>query len=266
MGNLNLKIEIDSLHKFYHESNNVTPYGNQYEWSHTNHSVDAHWVGLNKAQIDAHKYHYKPGLKNLTDIKDDVTVGGSKKTYKWDENDGDDMSMERYYEGMPAMRKRCKTEGTGTGRFVTIHCNISENCHVTHKEMCNKTAACVSIVDFLENLGYRVSVNLTAYSGNPGSYKGTHIDTLLIDVVIKKPEEMLNKPLLLTALSPWMFRHHMFKFWHANFQMRWGLGKALRLEKEDTPTDIYIDNGECLCEEDIDRKVKEIVKMFDKEN
>ena len=94
---------------------------------------------------------------------------------------------------------------------------------------------------------------------------GEPIGFLGVEVIIKKFEDPLIKGQILTAISPWFFRYWMFKFWNAKFKMNWGYGHSVRPMKKETTSDIYIQTGEALTDEDAERTIKRISKLFNKE-
>lgn len=265
---LRLEIKIPSLDKFYEESNIVEDTGSKSEWELCDKRDDRSWVGLSREDVEKSMYSYKEGLDKLKAIELDVPLGGSKKTYKWDDNDGDEMSLDRLYDYLPAMRKRLKSLGKGNGKFITIHTNIDENACVGFKEMLNRSYAVIQLVDFLENQGYRVAVAAYTDVKNPGKYKEQSIEFLHLEIIVKNAEEPLNKGLLLTAISPWFFRIHIFKFWNCKFKMDWGYGSSVEVDYKDSESDIYFRVNSCLTAEASELYVKKMRNKFedDKDN
>ena len=84
---LRLEIKIPSLDKFYEESNIVEDTGSKSEWELCNKRDDRSWVGLSHDEVAKSMYSYKEGLDKLAAIELDVPLGGSKKIYKWDDED-----------------------------------------------------------------------------------------------------------------------------------------------------------------------------------
>ena len=54
------------------------------------------------------KYFYNKGLDKLESLTQEMQLGGSGKSYKWDENDGDELNYDRFLEGLPCLKKRVK--------------------------------------------------------------------------------------------------------------------------------------------------------------
>jgi len=245
-----IKIFIPSVDKFYIESNIVESTGDQANWNRENseNNYSESWVGIPFNQLDKHKYTYKEGLEQLKKLEIDLALGGSKKRYRWNENDGDTVSMERLYESMPAMLQRIKQLGEGVGKFITIHACIGENCMISAKKLLHRAYTVMQLVDLIESLGYRIAVHAYIDVNQPGYYNGALIKSLNVEVVVKAFNEPMNKGLILTCISPWFFRHHMFKFWCAKFMMNSGFGHTYDPSYVDDNENIYIRQGQCLKE------------------
>lgn len=261
MSSVKLHIVLPSLHNFYEESNLDEVH---HRWEHYNSYNDPSWKGLSILETEKSKFSYTKGLDTLEALeKDSLDLGGYKHKYKWDDFDGDDMDFDRYTEGLAPMKKRIRTCGIGSGKFITIHVNISEFGGTTANEMLCKAYTAIRIIDLLEELGYRVGVTVFDDTGYLGSTKnGDYIEFLRVEVPVKKFDEPLLRPLILTCISPWMERHHMFKFHSAKFKVDQGMGRAAQGDVKDTATDIYIRQGTCLNKESADSRINEIIKTF----
>lgn len=260
---LDLSVQIESLDKFYREADIVEDTGRQQHWESHDECYDPNFVGLGKEEILASKYSYKKGLDNLKQIEKDLLLGGVKKKYKYDEFDGDDMNYDRFLEQLPSLKKRIKTLGSGHGKFINLHVCICENAWCSSNSLMNRAYTVMRIIDYLEDLGYRVGVYVYTDTSRPGSYKGETIDSLHVEVQIKKPEEPLLRPLILTAVSAWMFRFWMFKFRSAKFYTDGGMGTSMSKPYEDTKCDLYIRRGECLDEDDSERRIERIAEKYE---
>ena len=263
MEELNLNININSLDEFYRECDNIEG-GNPYEIENIENNDDPSFRGLSLEKIHSSKYNYTEGLENLKKIEKDINLGGRKHKYKYDDSDGDDMNFDRYIEGLPSLKKRIPTHGVGTGKFVKLHISICENCWCSEKALMIRAYTAMRIIDMLESQGYRVQISAYADNENPGTLNGQKVKYLGVEVVIKKFEDPLIKGQVLTAISPWFFRYWMFKFWNAKFMMNWGYGHSIRLIKKESTSDIYIQTGEALTEEDAEETIKRIKELFDK--
>ena len=263
MEELNLNININSLDEFYRECDNIEG-GNPYEIERIEEDDDVGFRGLSLEEIHSSKYSYTEGLENLKKIEKDINLGGRKHKYKYDDSDGDDMNFDRYIEGLPSLKKRIPTHGVGTGKFVKLHISISENCWCSAKALMIRAYTAMRIIDMLESQGYRVQISAYADNENPGTLNGQKVKYLGVEVVIKKFEDPLIKGQVLTAISPWFFRYWMFKFWNAKFMMNWGYGHSIRPIKKESTSDIYIQTGEALTEEDAEETIKRIKELFDK--
>lgn len=263
MEELNLNININSLDEFYRECDNIEG-GNPYEIDNIENNDDPSFRGLSLEKIHSSKYSYTEGLENLKKIEKDINLGGRKHKYKYDDSDGDDMNFDRYIEGLPSLKKRIPTHGVGTGKFVKLHISICENCWCSAKALMIRAYTAMRIIDMLESQGYRVQISAYADNKNPGTLNGQKVKYLGVEVVIKKFEDPLIKGQVLTAISPWFFRYWMFKFWNAKFMMNWGYGLSIRPIKKESTSDIYIQTGEALTEEDAEETIKRIKELFDK--
>jgi hypothetical protein len=263
MEELNLNININSLDEFYRECDNIEG-GNPYEIDNIENNDDPSFRGLSLEKIHSSKYSYTEGLENLKKIEKDINLGGRKHKYKYDDSDGDDMNFDRYIEGLPSLKRRIPIHGVGTGKFVKLHISICENCWCSAKALMIRAYTAMRIIDMLESQGYRVQISAYADNENPGTLNGQEVKYLGVEVVIKKFEDPLIKGQVLTAISPWFFRYWMFKFWNAKFMMNWGYGHSIRPIKKESTSDIYIQTGEALTEEDAEETIKRIKELFDK--
>jgi len=259
---MNIIREYDSIDDFYLASSICTPDGNQSLFNEHSNKNDPGWIGLSLEEIKQSKYSYKKGLDSLDKLDLDTSFGGSKAKYVYDEFDGDDMNYDRLLEGLPALRKRVKTNGIGTGRIVELTVSIAENCNVEYEELLVRSYTTMQIIDFLEEQGYRVAVIAAWRASGMGKYKGENINDCSVRITIKKAEDPLIKPLILTCISPWFFRHHCFKYIVGHVDANPWLGSTKRFEVKSTKEKLFIDSGECLSKESAAKKIKEIEKLF----
>lgn len=256
--------EYYNIDDFYKDVYSPTQFGDSRRSKEFLDKDDPDFRGLAKDKILKSKYGYTDGLKELKELELNVSLGGSSRKYKYDEFDGDDLNYDRLLEGFPAMRKRVKTFGVGSGRLVNIYVVISENCCVSYKEMVNKAHTTIRIIDLLERMGYRTAVWACDSTDDPsGEYnneKGIHYEC---KICLKRFEDSLNKPLILNGISPWFFRYFMFAHQSGHYMAGWGLGHSVRMKIEQTKENIVINNGQCLSKESSDKKIKEIEKLFE---
>ena len=268
----NYKIIFSNLDRFYRECDEIESTGNKegtenYDphycsWDEQNMQDDAGWVGLSREEILKSKYMYLKGLDQLKEIESDLNLGGTKRSYKWDEVDGDDLCYDRYIDNLPYLKKRVRVKGDGRGKIVNIHVSIGENCGVSYKEMLYRSYTVIRVIDYLESLGYRTGVTVYDDVADLGKYNGETVKNLHVEIQIKKPEEPLVKGLVLTCISPWMLRYHMFKLWTAKFKCRYGLGHSICPEYKETETDIYFPTGSCLNKATCEYKIKQLAEKF----
>lgn len=257
-----LSVFVKSVDEFYNESNKLESTGNKRMFNEICNKNSPNFVGLSLDEIVKNKYSYRKDLDKIKSIDDFVSMGGAKNIYKYDEFDGDDMNYDRFVDELPYMKKRIKNVGRGNGKFIKLHVAIAENWIVDYKDMLNRAYTVIQIVDFLEDLGYRLEIIAYSDVNNVGSYKEEYIESLKTEILIKSANEPLIKPLVLTCISPWMFRHHMFKFWSAKFNTNDNLGATEFNKYKDTDSDLYIKSGECLNEQTSKDRIKKIINQF----
>lgn len=255
-------INFPSLDRFYKECDEFEPTGNREMYNEIRLEEKKSFRGLSIKKIEESKYAYKEGLDKLKAIEKDINLGGTKNKYRWDEFDGDDMDYDRFLENLNCLKKRVKIAGGRSGKIINIHVGICENCNISVQQMLIKSYTVMRLIDYLENMNYRVGVLLYGDIYSLGRYKGKLVESLHFEICIKKPEEPLIKPLILTTISPWMFRYHVFKLLTAKFDCNWSLGCSKKVDYEDTNTDVYIGTGSCLNEESSEDKIKDLAKKF----
>lgn len=255
-------ITFNSIDDFYKECDIQEPTGDPNYYKEVSTADNEDWIGLSLEKIKQSKYFYKEGLDMLKEIEMDLQIGGSKKLYRWDDQDGDELSMERLNENLPFLSKRVRDHGSSGGKFVNLYVNIGENSFVSYKEMLNKSYTAIQIVDYLENAGYKVTIIAFSDVSRLGYYNNDEVELLHTEVVIKKAEEPLSKALLLACISPWMLRHHMFKFWTAKFKCKLGLGSSERIAYTDNKENLYINCGDCLNKNDSQKRIEYFKQLF----
>lgn len=255
--------EYDNITDFYEDALNPAPEGNASDLQSHLEEENPHFRGLSTEEIKKSKYCYLKGLDNLKELDLNLSLGGSKRKYIYDEFDGDDMNYDRLLDGFPAMRKRIKTHGIGSGRLVNIYVVISENCNIGYSEMLNKAYTAMQIVDLLEGIGYRVAIYACGSTmdswGTWRDEKGVRYE---VRVCLKKHEDSLNKGLILNGISPWFFRYYLFAHQKGRYKNGPGMGHATVLNLKQTKENIVINHGECLSKESAESKIKEIKELF----
>lgn len=259
----NFTITFPNLDQFYKECDIVEDTGNKTEWKRNCDTNNPHWIGLSKDEIIASKYNYKKGLDQLKELEADFNLGGSKRSYKWDESDGDDMNYDRFLDYLPCLSKRITKKGDGKGKVITIYVSIGENWNIRFEEMLNRSYTVMRLIDYLENLNYRTEIIVYTDVANLGSYKGEEVRTLHTEIVIKRAQDPLIKGLVLNCISPWMLRYHMFKFWNAKFITNPSYGVSYKSEYRNTKDKIYFQTGVCLNKESSDNYLKLLAKQFE---
>ena len=222
------------------------------------------FTGLTVPDILKYKYGYTPGVEKLDEIKSELLVSGASCfKMKWDSVDGEDMSMDRYYDETPFLQKRVRKHGFLGGKFIKMYVSINELAHVGFDRMLNRTYTAVSLIDHLESIGYRVEVYGISYSINKGRYKDKWASEVYSEVCLKRADEVLNIPLLLTMLSPWCYRYWHFLMFSAHFMTADGMGQTRRQYKKSKLGEIYLESETCLDKNSSIAFINEIKRLYD---
>ena len=258
-----LEFTYNNIYDFYSSSEIASQYGNQDKVDDYKNNSDPFFTGLTLEEINLSKYSYKKGLDKLKEIDLNINLGGSKRKFKYDEFDGDNMNYDRLLEGFPSLYKRIRTFGIGSGRMINIYVVISENCGTDSKNMLIKAMTAIKIIDMLESMGYRTAIYACDYTMDKGGiYKEEEGVNYILKVCLKKHEDSLNKGLILTGISPWFFRHHIFMHQCGRYHTSMNLGSSIKCLEPQTKENIIINHGECLTEISATEKIKEIENLF----
>lgn len=258
-----LHFVYNNLELFYKDALTPTKFGSINWHKQFLKSNDPNFRGLNLTDIIKYKYGYNKNLDQIKNLSTDLNLGGSSKKYIYDEFDGDDMNYDRLLEGFPAMRKRIKQYGIGSGRLINIYIVVSENCYTNYDKMLNKSITAMQIIDLLETIGYRVAVYACASSRDEyGNYNGEKDIHYQLMICLKNYNDSLNKPLIMNGISPWFFRYFIFAHKIGHYDASPGLGISTTLDIPMTKETIIINKGECLSENSSKEKIKQIIKLF----
>lgn len=260
---IRLAYKYDSITDFYKACDTCTENGDVNHYDRISKADDPDFRGLSYEEIHKSMYSYTKGIELLRDVNLISSIGGSSRQYKYDEFDGDDLNYDRLLDGFPAMRKRIRKSGTGVGKFIDIYINICELCNVTYPQLLNKAYTAIKLIDFLENNGFRVAVYSCDYTRDLfGHYEGESDIFYEVEVCLKRHEDSLSLGLILTGISPWFFRYHMFKHQCSHYIPSSGLGRTAPCTRESDANTIIINNGECLTKESADQKIENILKNY----
>jgi hypothetical protein len=229
------------------------------------HGIDKSFTGKTYDEAVEGKYLETSGLDKIMELPEfsGQAESGRVVVRKWDDQDGDEMDVERMRDGIPCIRKRVSVAGPRRGsRCVTVYVNLSEHWYTTYYEMLWKTFAACRLVDQLEARGQRVRV--VAVKHTTKAY--TNGDGVLFKVTIKEDGEPLNIGLLCAALSPWMFRVWMFATVHQirrenDFVITGNMGFPASFKMDGGESACLIDTGECLNRESAERWLRSSEKL-----
>lgn len=261
---MHLEIEFPDIEDFYREAMIVEPYGHAEHHADQKNNDRIDFRGLSNKDILKYKYGYTPGVEHIEELDASFVLGSSRFKYKWNEEDGDEMSMERAYNDLPYLKQRRRTIGNNSGKFITIHVNTGELGWVEADEMLCKCYTVATLVNKLETMGYRTRILMHTFTRGVGYLNGQSVDTMEVKCPLKQFEEPLNLPLIIYCISPWFHRYWMFLLRAAKLKVSGGMGSSARIRKKDTQTDIYIDTGQCLDEDDAKERLEQISKTLTK--
>lgn len=264
-GGIRLDFKFEDIDDFYKAAEEFDKDNGQF---HQNEEIRLSerrsFSGLSIQDIHKYKYGYQPGISKLEEVKEDLLIdGASCFKHKWDDVDGEEMSMDRFYDEIPFLQKRIRKHGFLGGKFIKVYVSINELAMVSYESMLNRTYTAVSIIDYLESLGYRTEVYATSFSINKGSYKNDWASEVYSEVLIKKSDEALNLSLLLTMLSPWSYRYWHFLMFSGHFKTSSGMGSTRSEGKSSQIGELYLQSGECLTKEASKKFINEIKEMYD---
>lgn len=275
---LSLIYDSNSIYEFYKDIDNFEKtdkskiFGDLKRFKKYKTSDEAFFRGLPLAEIQNHKYQYPKPLEFIKNgLNINLNFGFNSKKYEFNEFDGDDMNFDRFIDGFPAFSKRVtKHNNKRIGKVINIFVNIAENCNISAEQLLSKAKFTIKLIDYLESCNFRTQVYcMTACSdyGKFSDYEGyVNFGT---KICIKKAEDNCNLNLIYNLISPWFFRYYLFLVQVKSYRASYGLGCAEPLHKvfDDIPeksdiTNIIIDKEECLDEEGIDKKIKQLQKIY----
>lgn len=219
---------------------------------------DRSFHGAGPEEVKARRWNWQEGTKELATLPEmNVPTKGSKRIKKWSEDDGDDMSMERYLDDRPCFSRRVKAEGDKRKGFVRVVVNVCESGYTRAKDMLWKAYAAARMIDELESQRVRCEVTLAIKT--EGTDRQKYDREMLLTVTLKRHQEPLNLGLLTAAFTPWFFRAWGFRWLiKSSSKPAGGLGHPRSIGNDFTePHTIVIDTGEALSKTDAEAKIHE---------
>lgn len=266
MQNIELNFKFHSLNEFYLACHKCASTGDRRRHKEfLEQREEEDFIGLSRKKILSSKFAYKEGLEELKKISDinSLNAGGTAYKKKWDEFDGEDMSMERLYEGDPSLiQKKRIGGGKKTGKFITLKIVISVNCGVSTEQMLWKTYTAAKIADMIEKKGMRLKIIVISNSENVGIFDNKRVSLCNISVTLKDFSQPFNLPLLITCVSPWFFRHWVFIYRLGQIKCNPGLGYAAEVIPSGDKSELLINIHDALSKKDSDLLIKKVEKQI----
>jgi len=180
---------------------------------------------------------------------------------RWSE-DGDEFSRDRFDAGYAecwASRKRTMAQREGGVLRISVNIGCAANQPASNLVWIG-AAACL-LVDRLEDVGYRVEVEVMNTNKGMFSYKR---DKQLTRMMVKQAQDPLDLDTLLMACScPWFFRVHIFRLWCEQPWAVTGCKGRNASAPEWAKGDIHLERVWSLAE--AQAQLGEILKRFEKE-
>jgi hypothetical protein len=168
------------------------------------------WAEMTKAVVDV----WPDGVRTITELA--AAVRGSelptpksvRRRVKYREDEGDEFNLDRYEDGMPPWRAMSPRRSVGP-QVVSLACQIGGRCGVSSTDLFWRGAVSLVLCELLEDAGYLVELVTYSYPESHGREFGTD-GSVLQAVVVKRPDDILDRGLLASACAPWYFRALMF--------------------------------------------------------
>lgn len=172
---------------------------------------------------------------------------------------GSVVNMDAYLSGVPENMMEFPIIEEAT-KFINLLIEVGENAYVSSQQMVNKAIAVASIVDDLENSGYRVGITVCDLNGfnksyTTGSELNTYSSALVTAIKIKDYHQPLSIGQLIGCCYPSFLRGLIFAHFYGIFKRVGGppSGKGRNLVGEDVrvvlkeisdPDTVYIPNSD----------------------
>lgn len=207
------------------------------------------FVGTDKRTCETSRYGLPHLVARAMQLPGFTSRGDEALTMtakKLDDQDGDEIDMEKYLEGEErCLIRRYRKAGNHIKRIRKIAVNIGENCNVHSDSMLWKAYAAIRLVDSIENAGDRCEI-IVHLAGKGASRNG---DSAHISIMVKHADEPANLSLIAWTFSPHFFRYYMIPAISLTVKnVMSGHGHAMNIIG-DYQDAYYLGTGECLTRE-----------------
>lgn len=136
-------------------------------------------------------------------IKPPVSI---RRTARWSEDEGDDLSIDRLRSGAPFWRTTKREHRPGPVN-VTIVTDVNASCGILTAHILWRGAAAICLTNLLESAGYRVELWVADRSADVFVES---FDYCLITCLLKACNAPVDPSSLINAVSGWFFRSAFF--------------------------------------------------------
>jgi hypothetical protein len=147
-----------------------------------------------------------------------------KRETKFSQDEGDELDMDKLYQGEAFWRKTEREQSTGSDE-LTIIIDTSTPCSVDSDDILWRGAAAIALTQILEDKGYKVEVIMV---NGTYLYQGKNFPVVTA-CRLKAPGDPLDTSSLINAVAGWFYRTACFTLMRTfakldGEQLAWGLG------------------------------------------
>jgi hypothetical protein len=210
------------------------------------------FFGCTQKELEARRYSWTEGIQQMNALtKFNATPAAySRPVKRWNDYDGDELDIERLWNGQDPLSKRVKVAGgRGRGRQRTIYICAGENWTINAKDMLWKSFAAGRLCDDLEAAGERIEIYTCFYAREMFERPKDGKEDFWLMCKVKSANEPLNIGAVLTATAPWSLRVWMLAAAdaHGKTTYSYGFPRPVR-QAISEPQAIVIDTSEVLSE------------------
>lgn len=186
-----------------------------------------------KDVVDASSSYWDEGMEIVDRMLTELSASklpkpaSRKRKPRWNEETGDEICLDRLRSGQSFWRE-ARRELVKGQQTVTIIADFGANSGIAAKDILWRGAAAVTLTYLLEEAGYRIELWGAEYASHV--YRdGTGC---IPAICLKRPQDPLNLPPLINAVSGWFFRSIVFASFydHTRRRVTSGMGQHSNIE------------------------------------